>query len=101
MVGGADFCSAMVRFRMTLRSGFSSRCVFSISDFFFENRGMQKYALLLGGTIFNFLNLLATILKGEAVQRRQIFRRIASFGGCLGWFCFGCLASVRFRPGFA
>ena len=69
---GAEICSAAMRFRMTLGAGFLRNRFFHFFVFFLKIRDRQKYSLLLGGTIFNFLNFLTSILKGEAVQRRQI-----------------------------
>ena len=68
---GAEICSAAMRFRMTLGAGFLRNRFFQFYVFFLKIRDRQKYSLLLGGTIFNFLNFLTSILKGEAAQRRQ------------------------------
>ena len=70
---GAEICSAAMRFRMTLGAGFLRNRFFHFFVFFGGGiRDRQKYSLLLGGTIFNSLNFLTSILKGEADQRRQI-----------------------------
>ena len=81
---------------MTLGAGFLRNRFFQFFVFFLKIRDRQKYSLLLGGTIFNFLNFLTSILKGEAVQRRQILIWISPLGGLplLVLLCGACFGAV-------
>ena len=64
------FCSYAISY--DIGSRILAQSTFFNFFFFLKIEIAKKNPFLLGGTIFNFLNFLTSILKGEAVRRRQI-----------------------------